>query len=83
VERLIVTCTALEIDAETTRAAIGPVSPGDPLEALAAASVSLEDLEQRYTDAVLRRSRGNKAKAASTLGIDVSTLYRRDKQRRS
>jgi two-component system response regulator HydG len=83
VERLIVTCAGLEIDAETTRAAVGPLSPGDPVEALAAASVSLEDLEQRYTEAVLRRSRGNKAKAASTLGIDVSTLYRRDKQRRS
>jgi two-component system response regulator HydG len=83
VERLVVTCPTLEIDVETTRNALGPLSVDDPVEALAAASVSLEALEQRYTDAVLRRSRGNKAKAASTLGIDVSTLYRRDKQRRS
>jgi two-component system response regulator HydG len=83
VERLVVTSTTHEIDAEAVRAALAPVAPVDPVEALAAASLSLEDLEHRYADAVLRRSRGNKAKAASILGIDVSTLYRREKQRRS
>jgi two-component system response regulator HydG len=83
VERLVVTCPMFDIDAESVRAAIAPISPVDPVEALAAASVSLVDLEQRYAEAILRRSRGNKAKAASILGIDVSTLYRRDKQRRS
>jgi two-component system response regulator HydG len=83
VERLALTCATLEIDAEAVRSAISPVSPADPVEVLAASSVSLEELEQRYAEAVLRQSRGNKAKAASILGIDVSTLYRRDKQRRS
>ena len=82
VERLIVTSTALEIDAPSVRAAIAPVAPIDPVEVLAAASVSLADLEQRYAAAVLRRTRGNKVQAASILGIDLSTLYRRDKQRR-
>jgi two-component system response regulator HydG len=81
VERLVVTCTTPELDAETVRAAIAPVAPLDPIELLAAASVSLDDLQERYTEAVLRLARGSKTKAASILGIDLTTLYRRDKRR--
>lgn len=81
VERLVVTCTTPELDAETVRAAIAPVAPMDPIELLAAASVSLDDLQDRYTEAVLRLARGSKTKAASILGIDLTTLYRRDKRR--
>jgi|SRR5579871_2247756 len=83
VERLIVTSPGADIDAEAVRAVMTPVSARDPVEALAAAEVTLQDLEERYAAAVLRITGGNKAKAASILGIDVSTLYRRDKQRRS
>jgi two-component system response regulator HydG len=83
VERLILTCPTLDIDADTVRTAVTPVSPVDPVEMLASAAVSLEDLEHRYAEAVIRHARGNKIKAASILGINVSTLYRRDKQRRS
>jgi two-component system response regulator HydG len=82
VERLIVTSPTLEIGADAVRAAIAPMSPADPVELLAATSVSFNELEKRYADAVLRLSHGNKAKAASILGIDVSTLYRRGKPRR-
>src|SRR4029077_15399739 len=81
VERLVVTCTTPELDAETVRAAIAPVAPLDPIELLAAASISLEDLQDQYTEAVLRLARGSKTKAASILGIDLTTLYRRDKRR--
>jgi two-component system response regulator HydG len=83
VERLVVTSTTLEIDADAIHAAIAPFFPVDAVEVLAAASVSFEELEQRYAQAVLRLAHGNKAKAAQVLGIDVSTLYRRAKQRRS
>ncbi len=81
VDRLVVTCAAPEINADTVRAAIAPVVPMDPIELLAAASISLDELEERYTEAVLRLARGSKTKAASILGIDLTTLYRRDKRR--
>jgi two-component system response regulator HydG len=81
VERLVVTSATPDIDADAVRAAIVPVAPLDPIELLAAASVPLADLEDRYTDAVLRLVRGSKARAASVLGIDATTLYRRDKRR--
>ena len=83
VERLALTHTAAEISAEAVRVAVAPLSPVDPVELLAASSLSLEELEQRYVEAVLRHTRGNKASAAGILGIDVSTLYRRDKQKRA
>jgi two-component system response regulator HydG len=82
VQRLVVTTTRSEIDGAAVRAAITPLSVGDPTEALAAAHLSLEDVEDRYVDAVLRQSSGNKADAAAILGIDVSTLYRRRARQR-
>jgi two-component system response regulator HydG len=82
VQRVVVTTTRAEIDAEAIKAALTPVAPGDPTDALASAQLSLGDVEQRYVDAVLRQTGGNKASAASILGVDISTLYRRARQRR-
>ncbi|HVZ73340.1 MAG TPA: sigma-54 dependent transcriptional regulator [Polyangia bacterium] len=83
IQRLVVTTTRSEIDADAVRTALTPLSLRDPTDALAAAHLSLEDLETRYVDAVLRQARGNKADAAAILGIDVSTIYRwRSRQRR-
>ncbi len=81
VERLVVTCPTPEIDADAVRAATAPVAPLDPIELLAANSIQLDELENRYTEAVLRLARGNKARAAAILGVDATTLYRRDKRR--
>lgn len=83
VERLALTYSASEISGEAVRAAIAPLAPVDPIELLASTSLSLDQLEQRYVEAVLRQTRGNKASAATILGIDVSTLYRRDKLKRT
>jgi two-component system response regulator HydG len=82
IQRILVTTTLPEIHAAAVRAALTPLSPRDPADALAAAHLSLEDVEDRYVDAVLRQSRGNKVNAAAILGIDVSTIYRRRARRR-
>jgi DNA-binding NtrC family response regulator len=81
IQRLVVS-TRSEIDGAAVRAAVTPVSPGDPTDVLAAAHLSLNDVEERYVEAVLRQAGGNKLNAAAILGIDVSTLYRRARQRR-
>jgi len=81
-QRLLVTTTETEIDADAVRAALAPLGPRDPAEALAAAQLSLQDVEERYVEAVLRQSNGNKVDAAAILGIDLSTLYRRRARKR-
>jgi len=82
VQRLVVTTAEEEIDAEAVSAALVPMNRPDPADTLAAAHLSLKDVEDRYVDAVLRRSQGNKASAAAILGIDVSTIYRRKANKR-
>jgi two-component system response regulator HydG len=77
IHRLVVTATQTEIGEEAVLAALTPLTLHDPTETLAAAHLTLADVEERYVDAVLRQSRGNKADAAAILGIDVSTIYRR------
>ena len=47
------------------------------LEAAAARGMTLHELDERYTEHVLRLTGGNKVRAASILGIDRKTLYRR------
>jgi two-component system response regulator HydG len=82
IQRMLVTTTGAEIDAEAVRAALSPLTLKDPADALAAAQLSLQDVENRYVDAVLRQSGGNKVDAAAILGIDVSTIYRRRARQR-
>jgi two-component system response regulator HydG len=83
IERLLVTSTRAEIDLDSVLPALILATPADPIEALAATAVPLEELERRYREAVLRHTQGNKAKAAAILGVDPSTLYRKEKLRRS
>ena len=51
------------------------------LERAAAQRVTLQELSDRYTDAVLAETGGNKVQAAAILGIDRKTLYRRADRR--
>jgi len=53
------------------------LSGADPMERALAREASLEDLEKDYIAAVLRRTKGHQIRAASILGIDRRTLYRK------
>ena len=81
IERLMVMTSGNTIDANAIRPELKPVYPGDPVLSLASAELPLETLERRYIAAVLRHTGGNKPKAAAILKIDLSTLYRRERQR--
>jgi len=50
----------------------------DPVEALVPHAISVRELQERYIAAVLRSVGGNRTRAARILGIDPSTLYRRE-----
>ena len=49
----------------------------NPLERALAKEASLEDLEKDYIAMILRRTKGHQIRAASILGIDRRTLYRK------
>ena len=49
-----------------------------PLDRAKRDLISLRELEQEYINWVLERSGGNRTRAAEILGIDPSTLYRRE-----
>jgi two-component system response regulator HydG len=83
IERLAVTATAPLATVAEVRAALGSVRDVDPIPALLRRPLTLQELEDRYIEAVLGKAAGNKARAAEMLGIDLSTLYRRIKQRSS
>ena len=42
--------------------------------------LTLEEMERRYVLEILKASDGDKARAANTLGVDLSTLYRKLKK---
>jgi two-component system response regulator HydG len=79
VERLLLAYPDQEIGAEAVRRMLTPGAPGDTFDLLASKPYTLEEVEQRYIAAVLQRMGGSKTKAAAILGVDVSTLYRRQK----
>jgi two-component system response regulator HydG len=54
------------------------VSTSHPLDKAKRELMPLRELEQEYISWVLERTEGNKTRAAEILGIDPSTLYRRE-----
>jgi two-component system response regulator HydG len=79
VERLAVTTTSALAEEGEVRTTIGQGREIDPLAALLRKPMTLAELETRYIAAVLGLVGGSKPKAAELLGIDLSTLYRREK----
>lgn len=57
--------------------------PCTPLSCVVGERLSLQELEDRYVDAVLRLTGGNKVRAAEILGIHRRTIYRRAERRQS
>jgi DNA-binding NtrC family response regulator len=80
VERLVVTASAPLARLEDVRQALGPTPGSDPIPRLLQKPLTLEELTERYIDRVLKSVGGSKTKAAQILGVDASTLYRREKR---
>ena len=52
----------------------------EPAAVIYKAGMSMSDVERAAIDAALRETRGNRRKAAETLGIGERTLYRKLKE---
>jgi two-component system response regulator HydG len=79
VERLVVTASTPLAPLTEVKRATNTVRDSDPIASLIQRPLRLDDLERRYIAAVLDRVGGSKTKAAEILGVDPSTLYRREK----
>ena len=80
IERLVVTASAPLARLDDVKRAFGPTPGADPIPRLAQNPLPLEELVERYIAGVLKSVGGSKPKAAQILGVDVSTLYRREKR---
>jgi two-component system response regulator HydG len=78
VESLVVTGSAPVISPSEVEAQLGPPASEHPLDQARRGLFSLRELEERYIGWVMERTGGNKTRAAEILGIDPSTLYRRE-----
>ena len=81
IERLVVTASTPLARLAEVQQALGPVRDSDPIAPLLQRPLRLDELESRYIAAILKRVGGSKLKAAEILGVDPSTLYRREKPR--
>ena len=81
IERLVVTAAGALARLADVKQALGPIPKSDPIATLLQSPIPLQDLEDRYIAAILQKVGGSKLKAAEILGVDASTLYRREKQK--
>jgi two-component system response regulator HydG len=81
VERLAVTASTPLASLADVKRALGPMRDTDPIAPLLQKPLTLDELQTRYIAGVLQRVGGSKLKAAEILGVDPSTLYRREKPR--
>jgi two-component system response regulator HydG len=80
IERLVVTASQSFARLEDVKRALGPAWTSDPIPRLLQNPMTLQDLEDRYLAGILKMVGGNKLKAAEILGVDPSTIYRREKR---
>jgi two-component system response regulator HydG len=80
VERWVVSGSTVEIQADEVRQALQEGETRHPLAAAEGDLWPLQVLEQKYIQWVLDHVGGNKTRAAEILGIDPSTLYRRERR---
>jgi two-component system response regulator HydG len=80
IERLVVTAAQPHARLEDVKRALGPTATSDPIPRLLQNPMTLQDLEDRYLAGILKLVGGNKQKAAEILGVDASTIYRREKR---
>ena len=82
VERLVILAPREEIDqGALDRFAPRLAAGSSPLEIAQEKLVTLRELEGMYIAWVVARFGGNKTRAAEVLGIDVSTIHRRERDR--
>ncbi|MDB4980927.1 MAG: Response regulator of zinc sigma-54-dependent two-component system [Myxococcales bacterium] len=81
IERLVVTVSVPRARLADVKQAVGPTRDIDPIAALVQRPLTLQALEERYIAGILHKVGGSKQKAAELLGVDPSTLYRREKPR--
>jgi two-component system, NtrC family, response regulator HydG len=81
IERLVVTVSVPRARLADVKQAVGPTRDIDPIAALVQKPLTLQALEDRYIAGILHKVGGSKQKAAELLGVDPSTLYRREKPR--
>jgi len=80
IERLVVTASESFAKLADVKRAIGPAWTSDPIPRLLQNPMTMQDLEERYLAGILKMVGGNKVKAAEILGVDPSTVYRRNKR---
>jgi two-component system response regulator HydG len=77
IEGAVVTGSAASVGPKDLEASLAVITR-HPLDRARRDLVPLRELEQEYINWVLERTGGNKTRAAEILGIDPSTLYRRE-----
>jgi two-component system response regulator HydG len=82
VERLVIVAARETIELSDLEAhAPGVLAGASPLDGAKQKMVTLRQLESDYIAWVLAQCGGNKTRAAEILGIDVSTIHRRERDR--
>ena len=80
VERWVVSGASAEVQADEVKRALQEDETRHPLAAAEAGLWPLQMLEQKYIQWVMERVGGNKTRAAEILGIDPSTIYRKERR---